>query len=101
MQAPYQNKTSAELVATCFGFGLNFSQILIMATGGEGEVITFSVGGTEYTAAKSTLRKAPFFARMFDPNLGLEPAYKDSKGNYFIDRSPKPFEVHTLLLTII
>merc|ERR1712117_416696 len=79
--------------ATCFGFGLNFSQILNMATEGEGEIITFSVGGTEYTAAKSTLRRAPFFAKMLNPDLGLQPAYKDSKGNFFIDRSPKPFEV--------
>jgi len=30
---------------------------------------------------------------MLDPDLGLQPAYKDSKGNFFIDRSPKPFEV--------
>jgi len=43
--------------------------------------------------SKTTLGRAPFFAKMLDPGLGLQPAHKDSKGNYFIDRSPKPFEV--------
>ena len=61
----------------------------------EGEIITLNVGGTEFTTSKSTLGQVPYFARMLDPNLGLQPAHKDSKGNYFIDRSPKPFEVHT------
>merc|ERR1712110_688955 len=30
---------------------------------------------------------------MFDPKSGMSPAIKDDKGNPFIDRSPKTFEV--------
>merc|ERR1712117_186413 len=73
----------------CWYGGLKFPQIMAA----EGEIITLNVGGTEFTTSKSTLGQVPYFARMLDPNLGLQPAHKDSKGNYFIDRSPKPFEV--------
>ena len=32
-------------------------------------------------------------AAMFDPESERPPAMKDDKGNFFIDRDPKPFEV--------
>ena len=32
-------------------------------------------------------------AAMFDPKSKRPPAMKDDKGNFFIDRDPKPFEV--------
>merc|ERR1712117_474707 len=73
----------------CWYGGLKFPQIMAA----EGEIITLNVGGTEFTTSKSTLGQVPYFAKMFEPDLGLKPAHKDSKGNYFIDRSPKPFEV--------
>ena len=62
-----------------------------MATGGD--MVTLNVGGTKFTTTITTLRAAPYFAAMFDPDSGRPPAQKDEKGNYFIDRNPKAFEV--------
>ena len=58
------------------------------------DLISLNVGGTIFTTTLATLTKDPdsMLAAMFRSS-DLPPAKKDSNGCYFIDRSPRPFEV--------
>ena len=60
-------------------------------------IIKLNVGGTTFHTSRTTLISAEsnsMLARMFANEVnGLAPAIVDENGAYFLDRSPKYFEV--------
>ena len=52
-------------------------------------LVKLNVGGTIYTATKSVLSKAPYFAGML---AGTIPATMDENGAYYVDRNGKCFK---------
>ena len=56
------------------------------------QVITINVGGTLFTTTTTTLTTDPesMLARMISTEV---PQARDSKGNLFLDRNPKTFEI--------
>ena len=58
--------------------------------------IKLNVGGSIFRTTWTTLTFAEpnsMLARMFNNDDQMTPALKDEHGNYFLDRSPKYFEV--------
>mmetsp|Transcript_47724 Transcript_47724/g.102296 ORF Transcript_47724/g.102296 Transcript_47724/m.102296 type:complete len:282 (+) Transcript_47724:60-905(+) len=55
-----------------------------------GDMLTINVGGVLHTSTKSTLRKSPFFAALFDHTMDEAPirirSTRDDKGRLFVDR---------------
>ena len=63
--------------------------------------IKLNVGGRRIVTTRDTLtRMEPHsvLARMFSESSSLEPAFKDEKGFFCLDRSPEPFEALLLYL---